>query len=126
LQTLARRWLTDDGVIRLGSLASAGELWLRIGIPQGGGALQEPVITDGEGEQQVTVTTTCGDAGVQVSGAGSHAVTLPISLPQQGEEGQAAAAECEIRFQANYHLLSQDGSERRTMVLEGLSWSQPG
>ncbi len=125
LQTLARRWLTDDGVVRLGGLTSPGELWLRVGIPQGGGALQEPVITDGEGEQMVMVTTTCGDAAVQVSGAGSHAVTLPISLPEAGEETQAAAGECEIRFHANYHLLSQDGNERRTMVLEGLFWSQP-
>lgn len=127
LQVLARRWLTEDGVIRLGGLAAPGKLWLRIGIPQGGGALQEPVIADGETTQQVTVTTTCGDAAVQVSGAGSHSITLPIALPQPGEEGAAVATgECEIGFDANFHMLSQDGNERRTMVLEGLFWEQSG
>ncbi len=123
LQILARRWLTEDGVVRLGGLTSAGKLWLNVGIPEGGGALQEPVMKEGAVEQSVSVTTTCGDAAVQVTGPGSHSVELPIALPERGEAEEAGPAECEVSFTANYHLMSQEGDQSRTVALEGLSWS---
>ena len=137
LQTLGRRWLTDDGVIRLGALTVPGTLRLTLGIPEGGGALQAPVLDEGAVEQSVTVTTTCGDAAVRVSDSGGHSIELPIALSKPGEApgsdssdgtnsaeaGAAASSECEVSFVANYHLLSREGDERRTLALEGLSWS---
>jgi hypothetical protein len=123
LQILARRWLTENGVIRLGGLASPGKLWLSIGVPEGGGALQEPVIDDGATEQIVSVATTCGDGAVQISGPGSHSVELPIALPEVGEGEEDRPNACEVSFTANYYLMSREGDQSRTVALEGLSWS---
>lgn len=123
LQILARRWLTDDGIIRLGGISIPGRLWLSVSIPEGGGALQEPVMAEGAVEQSVSVTTTCGDGAVQVSGAGTHSVELPIALPASGEGENNQPSECEVRFNANYHLMLREGEQRRTLMLEQLSWS---
>lgn len=124
LQTLGRRWLTDDGMIRLGALTVPGALRLTLGIPEGGGALQEPVLDEGAVEQTVSVATTCGDAEVRVSGPGSHSFELPIALPSASDADESAARnDCEVSLSANYYLLSQEGDERRTVALEGLSWS---
>lgn len=134
LQVLARRWLTENGSIRLGALTDPGTLWLNIGIPAGGGALEEPVMAEGAVEQSVIVTTTCGDAQVQISGPGSHSVELPIQLPGDAESESDAAGEtteaaesrpsaCEVRFDANYYLMSREGDQSRVIALEGLSWS---
>ena len=123
LQILARRWLTENGAIRLGGVTDAGSLWLNVGIPEGGGALQAPVMADGAAEQRVLVTTTCGGAEVQVSGPGSHSVSLPIA-PVEGVEGEEdRPSECEVAFEANYHLMSREGDQSRVLALEGLSWS---
>lgn len=119
LQILGRRWLTGDGVIRLGGLSEAGSLRVTLGIPEGGGPLEAPVLEEGAVEQTVSVTTSCGDAAVEVSGPGSHTLVLPVALP----DADAEAADCEVRFSANYYLQSSEGDERRTLALEGLSWS---
>lgn len=123
LQILARRWLTEDGAIRLGALSEPGKLWLNVGIPEGGGALQEPVMAEGAVEQTVSITTSCGQAAVQISGPGSHSVELPIEMPEGDAEGENRPGECEVRFAANYHLMSREGDESRIVALEGLSWS---
>lgn len=123
IQILARRWLTEDGVIRLGDLTSPGKLWLYVGIPRGGGALGEPVMAAGATEQSVSVTTTCGEAAVQVSGPGSHSVELPIALPEAGEDGSDRPRECEVNLTTNYYLMAREGDQSRTLALEGLSWS---
>ncbi len=106
-------------------MTGPGKLWLSLGIPEGGGALQEPVLAEGSAEQSVTVTTTCGDAAVQVSGAGSHSIELPITFleTEDVESEGAGPQECEVSFVANYYLLSREGDERRTVALEGMSWS---
>ncbi len=125
LQILSRRWLPEDGVIRLGGISAPGKLWLLVGVPEGGGALQEPVLDAGEVEQIVEVTTTCGGAAVRLSGPGSHPVELPITIPDASaeEDGEAGPADCEVRFAANYYLMSHEGDQSRTVVLEVLSWS---
>lgn len=123
LQVLARRWLTENGSIRLGGLAGPGELWLNVGIPEGGGELQAPVLADGATGQSVSVSTTCGGGEVQISGPGSHAVALPIELPASAEDSEMAPSACEVQFDANYYLMSRTGDQSRVLALEGLSWS---
>lgn len=117
LQVLARRWLAADGAIRVGRLRRPGALRIAVVIPEEGGRLLEPVLAEGAAEQSITITTTCGSAEVVVSGAGVHTVSLPLEPPEDG------GGVCEVNFSANYHLPSRDSDERRTLVLEGLSWS---
>jgi hypothetical protein len=123
LQILARRWLTENGSIRLGGVSEPGELWLNVGIPEGGGELQDPVMADGATGQSVTVSTTCGAAEVQISGAGSHSVLLPITIPESVDGESEAPSACEVRFDANYYLMAREGDQSRVLALEGLSWS---
>ncbi len=123
LQILARRWLTQNDVIRLGGLTGPGKLWLNVGIPEGGGELLAPTMAEGAVEQSVSITTTCGDAAVQISGPGSHSIELPIALPALAEGEEERPSECEVSFTANYYLMSREGDQSRTIALEGLSWS---
>lgn len=120
LQILARRWLSEDGVIRLGGVEESGRLRMLVGIPEGGGQLQAPVLEDGAEEQVLSISTTCGEASTSLSGVGTHAVELPIAVPAASADGTRG---CEVLFSANYYLRSQDGDETRTMALEGLSWA---
>ena len=115
LQILARRWLAEDGVLRLSEIPGTGTLYLRIGIPRGGGS-QELVLTDESTVPAVHLATTCGDYETAVSGSGSHVVEVPVAGGD--EEGG-----CDISFSSNFYLLSQDNMSRRTLALEDLSWA---
>lgn len=117
LQVLARRWLGDDGVLRLSEIPGPGNLRLGVGIPQASGP-QELVLGEGEGGPSVTIETTCSEYVTEVSGSGSHYIEVPIS-------GVGEEAACDVSFATNYYLLSRDNMSRRTLALEELSWS-PG
>jgi len=115
LQILARRWLAEDGVLRLSEIPGEGTLYLRIGIPRGSGS-QELVMTDESSVPAVRLSTTCGDYETAVSGSGSHVAEVPVA---GGIEEDA----CDVSFSSNFHLLSRDNMSRRTLALEDLSWS---
>lgn len=115
LQILARRWLSEDGVLRLSEIPGEGTLYLRVGIPNGGGA-QELVMTDESSVPAVHLATTCGDYETAVSGSGSHVVEVPVVATAEEDA-------CDISFSSNYYLLSQDNLSRRTLALEDISWS---
>jgi hypothetical protein len=115
MQILGRRWLSEDGVLRLSEIPGEGTLFLRIGIPKGGDA-QELVVSDESAVPAVHLATTCGDYEMAVSGPGSHVVEVPVSVT--AEENA-----CDISFTSNFYLLSRDNLSRRTLALEDLSWS---
>lgn len=117
-QVLGRRWLREDGVIRLGELTRPGSLWLLVGVPTAAEEDLELIFDEGADSPQVTVTSGCGDVAVTVSGSGSHGVTVPVTA---GEDG-VVAAECEIVIDSNYYLTSTKDGTRRTVALESLSW----
>lgn len=115
LQILARRWLESDGVLRLSELPGAGVLYMRVGVPQGGGP-QELVVEGETSLPTVRLETTCGDWKTAISGSGSHVVEMPV-VPDEGD------TVCDIAFSSDFYLLSRDNLSRRTMALEELSWS---
>jgi hypothetical protein len=114
LQILARRWLAEDGVLRLSEIPGEGTLYLRIGIPRESGS-QELVMTDESSVPAVRISTTCGDYETDVSGSGSHVAEVPVSAEIEGNA-------CDVSFSSNFHLLSRDNMSRRTLALEDLSW----
>jgi hypothetical protein len=114
MQILARRWLSEDGVLRLSEVPGEGTLFLRVGIPKGGGG-QDLVVEDESAVPSVHLATTCGDYETAVSGPGSHVVEVPVAV--SGEENA-----CDISFASNFFLLSQDNLSRRTIALEDISW----
>lgn len=114
LQILARRWLAEDGVLRLSEIPGEGVLYLRIGIPRETGS-QELVLDEGATVPAVHVATTCGDYETAVTGSGSHVAEVPVAIA--GDERA-----CDISFAANFYLLSKDNMSRRTLALENVSW----
>ena len=118
LQVLTRRWLGEDGVLRLAEVPGAGSLRLLVGIPSPGEG-QELVQKEDTTQPAVVVSSTCGEVDVELNGSGSHAVDLAI-------EPSAEGGDCEVSFTANYYLLSLDDMSRRTLALENLSWEPLG
>jgi hypothetical protein len=118
-QVLGRRWLAEDGVLRIGEITAPGTVRLLVGIPSDEAIAQELVMEGEASEPAVTIGSSCGDAQVTVTGNGSHWVEIPI---EAGEDG-AVPPECELSIDANYYLLSLESLERRTAALESVSWS---
>jgi hypothetical protein len=121
LQILARRWLGDDGVIRLSDIAAPGRLWVTIGIPEGRGELQELILEEEADEPVATIGASCGGFATQVTGSGSHILEIPVEPQDEG-----TGTDCEVTFTANFYLLSRDNMSRRLLALESLSWSASG
>lgn len=121
-QILGRRWLSEPGTVTVSEMASAGSVLLIVGVPSKNEEGRELVMeNEGDTELAVTVSTACGGYSTTITGTGSHEITVPIAA---GEEGEVPA-ECVLEFQPNFHLVSMDTLERRTIALEGLSWA-PG
>lgn len=113
-QILARRWLAGvgDGAIRVRGIAAAGALWLRLGIPTAG-ERQEMVLAADAAEPVATVRADCSEFVAELAGSGSHTLEIPL----------AAAAECQILFNANFELISTENDEKRTIALENVAWT---
>ena len=114
-QVLGRRWLRDDGVLRLGELTRPGTLWLQIGVPVAVAGEQELEFEEGATAPEVTLSSTCGDFAATYVGNGPHYVLVPIG-------GEPMPSECELAIDANYTLISLEDRQHRTIALESLSW----
>lgn len=117
-QILGRRWLRENGVIRVGELTRPGTLWLLAGIPSPIEGKQELVLAEGAAEPVATFRADCAGQSTSVAGSGSHEVTIAIGPDEAGE----LPRECEIAIETNYHLVSVEDRARRTVALESLSW----
>ena len=113
-QILARRWLTGPGHLRAAGLEGAGELWLRLVLPSPGGG-QELVLLEGAAQQEAVARSECGDVEVQLAGAGSHDVVLPMAPTADGDA-------CDIHIEPNSYLLELESAQRRAVGLDVLAW----
>jgi hypothetical protein len=114
-QVLGRRWLRDDGVLRLGELTRPGTLWLQIGVPVAVAGEQELELDEGATEPVVTLTSSCADFSASYVGNGPHQVLIPI-------KDDPLPTECELAIDTNYTLISLEDRQHRTIALESLSW----
>jgi hypothetical protein len=117
-QVLARRWLAGPGVIRVSGVQRGGVVWMVMRIPSAEDPGARLVLAEGADETEVLITVDCGAAEAHVAGAGVHDIELPL-YPEAGADS------CQIRFQPNFHQVLEDTFERRSVVLEVLSW-RPG
>lgn len=118
-QVLGRRWLSEDGVLRLGEITAPGTVRLLVGIPSDEAIAQEVVLEGEAGEPATTIGSSCGDSQVTVAGSGSHWVEIPIGADVDG----VMPSECEISIDSNFYLLSLESLERRTVALESVAWA---
>jgi len=112
-QVLARRWLTDNGGIRIAGLRRPGHVWLvlRIPPPEIAGPLK---VKDG-GQPSVRIEGSCGDFEASLSGPGIHEVEMPLVEPPKN-------GQCRLELQPNFTF----GSPARSVSLENAAWAPDG
>jgi hypothetical protein len=120
-QVVARRWLADQpGEIRVEDVPGPGTIWLSFRIPPGDGANEKVVYHEtAANTPAVVVRSTCGAVETGISGPGRHDVEIPVEAP-------AAEDACRISLVPNFHILSSEGPERRSVSLEVAAWVAGG
>lgn len=119
MQVLGRRWLTEEGSIRIAEIPSEGSVWMRLRLPDPASEVEELVLMEGETEPMVTLGGSCNAEEITVAGLGFHEIEVPVQASEQGQ----VPGECEILLQPNFHILEVDTLDRRSLALEILSWS---
>ncbi len=115
-QVLARRWLTEDGAIRVAGLRQPGSLWLVLRIPSKEVAPRLTVAAGGS-QPAVRLEGSCGDfEGGSVSGPGLHEVEMPVLTPP-------ANGVCRIILRPNFSFESEGSAQKRSVSLENAAWA---
>jgi hypothetical protein len=117
-QVLARRWLAQDGTLRLADIATAGTLRLALHLPEPGGQ-EDLVLEEGHQEPSVSIESDCGGGfAMTLAGFGTHLVEVPVKASEDG----SVAELCELAFDVHSHLLERRTLQTRAVMLEGISW----
>jgi len=119
VQILGRRWLTDEGTIRVAEVLTAGTVWLVLQVSEPVPDLEELALEEGTIEPGFTLSSTCGGEETAVSGYGRFELQVPVGA---GEDGQLPE-ECEILLRPNFQIVEVDTLARRSVGLEILGWS---
>ena len=113
-QVLARRWLSEGGIIRITEVPGPGTFRFVIEIPGGGEREGGLVLDEGWNEPTVEVDGDCTDSPVTISGEGRHVFLL--HLPGAGPE-------CAVTFEPRFRRVRDEVDQRRALVLENVAWS---
>jgi hypothetical protein len=120
LQVLASRWLgTEPGTLSVEGIRGPGAVWLMLRIPAGDHPNEKLVLhAGGSNAPSVMVRGTCGGAETGLSGPGRHEVEMPVDAP-------GAGGTCSFTLTPNFHLVSADIPQPRSVALENAAWN-PG
>jgi len=113
-QVLARRWLGTEGRITIGGVVPPGRLWLTLRIP----ASPERgvrVLGEGDSAPMVSVSSTCGDLEISISGTGHHEFEIPVVSAE-------SELTCSLTFRPNFYDQLEGSFDRRSCVLEAIAW----
>jgi hypothetical protein len=119
-QILGRRWLEDDGVIRVLNLEVPGSVWMRLRIPAEDGASNGSgrtlALRDAGQAPTLEVASSCSGAVRILEVPGTHEEVLPV-FPQ------AESPECSLRLSANYRLVDAATLREDVAALEIIAWT---
>lgn len=118
VQILGRRWLTDEGTIRVAEIPAPGTIWMQLQLSKALAGVEEMSFLEGETEARVDLTSTCDGAAATFSGFGVHEAQVRVAATDDG----ALASECEIVLRPNYQIVEIDTLSRRSVGLQILSW----
>jgi hypothetical protein len=117
-QVLARRWLAQDGTLRLADIVSAGTLRLVLNLPEPG-SQEDLVLEEGHQEPSVSIESDCGGGfSTSQAGFGSRVLEVPVKADDDGTLPEV----CELSFDVHSHLLERRTLQTRSVLLEGISW----
>jgi hypothetical protein len=117
-QILGRRWLSDEGTIRIAKLPGPGTLWLQVRIPDAQDQKAQMVLNEGESMATVAISGSCGIAGTSVSGEGVHEIQVDLGSDEAG----IMPEECELMLRPNYRVVDDESLAQRSVALELLAW----
>jgi len=119
VQVLGRRWLTDEGVIRVAEVPAAGRVGLWMEISEAIAQVEEMSLLEGETEPRIDITSTCGGQEDSVAGYGVHEIQVTVLATEDG----SLPEECEIVLRPNYQVVEVATLARRSVGLQILTWS---
>jgi len=123
-QVLGRRWLASAGSIVVTETAGEGAVWMSLRVPTAEPGERRLVIDPGFQETRVMIRSSCGGNEIELTGVGVHELKVPVVFPEVAP-GEPLQAECEIRLEPNFHILTVGTTEQRSVLLEMLGW-MPG
>ena len=109
-QVLARRWLSDNGGIRVAGLRQPGHVWLVLRIPPP--EIAGPLKVREGGQPSVRIEGSCGDFEASLSGPGIHEVEMPLVEPPK-------SGQCRLELKPNFTF----GAPARSVSLENAAWA---
>ena len=118
VQVLGRRWLTDEGTIRVAEIPDSGTVWMQLHISEAIEGVEEMSFLEGETEARVDLTSTCDGAELSLSGFGTHEARIQVTTTEEG----LLPEECEIVLRPNYQIVEVDTLSRRSVGLQILTW----
>ena len=119
VQILGRRWLTDEGTIRVAEIPGSGTIWMELQLSAPSPEVEEISFVEGDSEARVELTSSCGGEEAVISGFGLHPVEIRVATSDDG----AVPEECEILLRPNFQIVEVDTLARRSVGLQILSWS---
>ena len=119
VQILGRRWLTDEGTIRVAEVPSTGTVWMQLLLSEALPQLEEITFLEGGSEPQVALTSTCGGEELMISGYDAHELEVRVETDEEG----VLPVECEIVLRPNFQIVEVDTLARRSVGLQILTWS---
>lgn len=117
-QVLARRWMREQGAIRLLRQQEPGTVWLVLQIPPTNSPDVKVTLEPGASTPAVLVAGSCGGAETNLTGQGYHEVELPMDLPPAGSY-------CRVLLRSNFMIQPTLGRPR-SVSLENLAWIPDG
>ena len=118
VQILGRRWLTDEGTIRVAEIPTEGTVWMQLLISDAVAGAEEMSLEEGATGPAISLTSTCGGEEQSVSGFGTHELQIRVQAAADG----AMPEECEIVLRPNFQIVETDTLSRRSAGLQILSW----
>lgn len=112
-QVLGRRWLAGEGTIHLVGTPAPGFVWLVIRVPPTDLPGVQLVLEEGATTAAVTISSSCDDMKVSLTGPGVHAVEMPVP----------AGEGCQVWLRPTFYLVMESSFERRSLALETLTWT---
>lgn len=118
-QVLARRWMAERAVVRLGHQRGAGTVWMVVRIPEPKSPDYKVVLEPGASAPAVRVLGSCGGTEANLTGPGLHEIELAMEPPPKG-------GFCRVLLSSNFLLEPTAVGRKRSVSLENIAWIPRG